>query len=607
MVDKEMKDVRDGQEDRGRAGVSSGDEMRPDGRAPTPETRKLRAATRALRMHLDTLPIDYNLNVPGDRFLAGLAFMFARQRYDCAESMIGAGFGGTVLGSIARSLFVDGLRWLWIGEQPERRRSLLGDLLEERNRICVLLEETDASCPILSRWFMPLPDVADLTGESLTWLDAPSMPSEDELLDDFLARSGAGPSPSQADGEHAALLRRARALLDMAGLRGAVMVLAHAGHGNYLGLQSSLTDDGAAGHDLRADHEALFMQVAAVGATATLLGAAAATPELWPSDVQQEPFLQKAVDLTADVTTAAVAIHRLGISRRAPAQVKKKSISLREQVVLRPGAVLSADDLLPDINSADAVTTAAEAYYELARSMAIRPWDHGQPSLHSMLAYGGGHSNLETVMSTYDQPGAAVISVFAARMLLEEAARLIWRFSIPEEAAFKARAKQFFDEYRARQKKTIDTLAGSGVPRADAQRIFARPRNVRMVTPDDQIAKGRRTLPTIGSMLREMGTPYPEPGWLEVAYSLLSQITHSTSIGHLHTVRFYDGVWHGNELSPEMLSLTLDTACLGSAHLIGLSAVLLTDMSSEARQYRENLLREAAKVHNAARLVHGLD
>jgi hypothetical protein len=72
-------------------------------------------------------------------------------------------------------------------------------------------------------------------------------------------------------------------------------------------------------------------------------------------------------------------------------------------------------------------------------------------------------------------------------------------------------------------------------------------------------------------------------------------------------VRFYDGVWHGNELSPEMLSLTLDTACLGSAHLIGLSAVLLTDMSSEARQYRENLLREAAKVHNAARLVHGLD
>jgi len=587
--------------------MSNGDEMRPDGRVLTPETRKLRVATRALRYHLDALPIDYDLDVSGDRFLAGLAFMFARQRYDCTDSMIGAGFGATVLGSIARSLFVDGLRWLWIGVQPERRRSLLGDLLEERNRICVVLEETDASCPILARWFMPLPDVADLTGQSLTWLDAPSMPSENELLHDFLAKSDIDPSPSQTDGVNAALLLRAGTLLDMAGLRGAVMVLAHAGHGNYLGLQSSLTDDGAPGHDLRADHEALFMQVAAVGVTATLLGTANAMPEVWPSDAQQEPFLQKAVDLAEDVTTAAVAIHRLGNSRRVPAQLKKQRDPQREKVVLRPRAVLAADDLLPDINSADAVITAAEAYYDVARSMPIRPFDYGQPLLHNMLAYGGGHSNLETVMSTYDQPGSEVISVFAARMLLEEAARLIWRFSDPDEATFKARAKQFFDEYRARQKKTIDTLTSSGVPRIDAQQIFAPPRNVHIATPNDEIARGRTPLPKISSMLREMGAPYPEPGWLEVAYSLLSQITHSTPIGHLHTVRVRNGTWHGNELSPEMLSLALDTACLGSAHLIGLSAVILTDMSSEALRHREDLLREAAMVHDAARLVHGLD
>jgi hypothetical protein len=391
----------------------------------------------------------------------------------------------------------------------------------------------------------------------------------------------------------------------MAGLRGAVMVLAHAGHGNYLGLQSSLTEDGAIGHDLRADHEALFMHVAAVGVTATLVGSAAAAPELWPSDVQQEPFLQTAVDFTAKVTGASVPIHRLATSRRTPAQVKEKSTAPRKAVFLRPQAVLAADELLPDVQSADEVITAAEKYYELVGSMPVRAWDYGNPSLHSMLAYGGGLSNLQTVMSTYDQPGSEVISVFAARMLLEEAARLLWRFS--EETAFAARAKQFFDEYRARQKKTINALVGSGVPRTDAQRIFARPRNVVMMTPDDEIAKGRTPLPTIGSMLRKMGTPFPEPGWLEVAYSLLSQITHSTPIGHLHTVRFRDGIWHGNELSPEMLSLTLDTACLGSAHLIGISAVLLTDVSSEAIQYRQDLLREAVMVHNAARFVHGLD
>ena len=108
-------------------------------------------------------------------------------------------------------------------------------------------------------------------------------------------------------------------------------------------------------------------------------------------------------------------------------------------------------------------------------------------------------------------------------------------------------------------------------------------------------------------MLGEMGAPYPEPGWLQVAYSLLSQITHSSPIGHLHTVRVRDDTWHGNELSPEMLSLALDTACLGSAHLIGRSAVILTDISSEALRYQKHLLREAMIVHDAARVVHGLD
>lgn len=246
------------------------------------------------------------------------------------------------------------------------------------------------------------------------------------------------------------------------------------------------------------------------------------------------------MDLAADVTTDSVAIHRLGTPRR-PAVVKQTS-SRCARALVRPGVVLGADELLPDINSADGVITAAERYYELAHSLLVRPWDYGQPALHTLLAYGGGHSNLQTVMSTYDQPGSEVISVFAARMLLEEAARLIWRFSVPDEGTFKSRAKQFFDEFRARQKKTVDMLVGSGVSRADAQRIFARPRNVQNVTPIDEIAKGRTRLPSINSMLREMGAPFPEPGWLEVAYSLLSQITHSTPIGHLHTVRCRDGM-----------------------------------------------------------------
>lgn len=144
-------------------GVSTGDDTRPDGRASTPETLRLRAATRALRLHLDELPIDYSDAVPPDRFLAGMAFMFARNRYACAESMIGAGFGGTVIGgAIARSILTEGLRWLWIAKDPaSRRRCILGDLLEERSRVAAVLD-TDAST--MTRWLMPVPPVADLTG-----------------------------------------------------------------------------------------------------------------------------------------------------------------------------------------------------------------------------------------------------------------------------------------------------------------------------------------------------------------------------------------------------------------------------------------------------------
>ena len=138
-------------------------------------------------------------------------------------------------------------------------------------------------------------------------------------------------------------------------------VLAHAGHGNYLGLQSSLTDDGVPGHDLRADHEALFMHVAAAGVTATLLGTAAAVPELWPHDVDKEPFLDDALRLAAEVADAARPLHNLTISKSLQG-LPKPAAAKAATAVLEPGAVLGAEDLLPDVNDIAAVAEASEAF-----------------------------------------------------------------------------------------------------------------------------------------------------------------------------------------------------------------------------------------------------
>jgi hypothetical protein len=567
---------------------------RPDGRPESPELLNLRAATRELRLHLDTLPIGYNLDAPPDQFLGGLAFMLARQRYACAESMLGAGFGGTVIGSLARSLFVEGLRWLWIGEAPARRRQILGDLLEERNRICLVFEQADVSDVSLSRWLMPIPNVADLAGQSHTWLGVEPLPAEAELLREFLANQlGAAGQP------------RVRGLLDMEGLQGAVMILAHAGHGNHLGLQSSLTIDGAIAHDLRADHEALFMQGAAAGAASTLVGSATAVPELWPGDVDRESFVDRAVALAEAVCDAAAKIHGLGRARKTKAQAGKSRSTRPKTAILRPmAAVIDDDALLPDLNSIDQVAAAAEAYYEIVHSCSINPWKDGAALLNSMLMFAGGRSQLEAVMATYEQPAGALIVVSAARMLLEEAARVTWRYSVtPAEA--ESRFTQYYDEFRAMRQRTIQTLTGSGISKVVAERILALPDNVLQTTPPDKITKGREKLPTITSMIRDIGTPYPEPGWLEVAYTLLSQMTHSTPVAYLHTVRPGDP-W-GNGISPEMLALALDTACLSSAQLIGIGSILLTDLSQEAYDYRDQLLRAAAVVHNAARSVHWLD
>ncbi|HWU06802.1 MAG TPA: hypothetical protein VN520_10540 [Streptomyces sp.] len=566
----------------------------------------LRAATRALRFHLDTLPAVFHFDGPGDQFLAESAFPYARWRYACADSLLGSGIGGTVVGALARSLFDDGLLWQWIAESPaERRQALLGSMLEERDRICGFLSAHEVSCPNLARWFVPLDGITDLTGASLAALSAPSLPDGSELLDLFLASSPVRPAqPVLTGGGIEDLLKAAWGMLAMSGLRGAVMVLGHAGHGNLLGMQSSLAVGGVPGHDLRADHEALFMHVAAVGVTVTLLGACAAVPESWPPEVEQAGFLRTLMRLTEEVVTAASAVHGLGDPRPPAGGPPKVRVKVRDRR-LRSAAVIASGDVLPDIGNASAVVSAVRKYDAFVSSWVTSPWAHGDPKLASVLAYSGAHSTFATVMSGFDEH-AAVTSVFAARMLLEEAARFTWLAQDAEDdEAFVQRSTRYFDEFRARKKKTIALFSSNGVARAAATKLFQMPDSV--IEGPETISKGRQPLPPIDEMLLHLGAPYPEPGWLPVAYSLLSQVTHSTPIGLVHMARYRDGTLSAHDISPEMLALALDVACLGSARLLGMSGLILTHGSDEARQYAFGLEERALAVHDAARLVHWLD
>lgn len=588
--------------------MSIGEDVRPDARVASPATLQLRAATRALRLHLDELPVDYSEAVPPDRFLTGLAFMFARNRYACAESMIGSGFGGTVIGAIARSNLTEGLRWLWVAQAPgARRRCVLGDLLAERSRVATLL---DPHCATFTRWLMPVPPVADLTGASRTWLDASSIPDEDTLLDELFSGTVTAP-PEGLEDELARLLNQAHGMLDLAGLRGAAMVLAHAGHGNYLGQRSALTEDGSPGFDVRADHEALYMHTAAVGAYCVLVGSVVAALDAWPTDVDRADFLNMANLLTTEVAAAATDIHglaaktKLGGRKPKPPMAQLPSHVHGSVIVQNEG--VEADYL--DIDDRLALTFQLfENYVSIVKeSPEITNLPPDGVALHSFLTYGAALSNLTTVHTTYDQPGGSIMSVFAGRALLEEAARLHWRYSVSGEDAIKARAKQYFDEYRHRQRKTIHTLAGHGIKKSVAMKLLEFPSNVLLPPGVDTIAKNRQPIPTVAAMLRSFSEQDEEPRWLEAAYALLSQVTHPTPLGYLHCLRYVDEAWLPNELSSEMLALTLDVASLGSAHCVSITGLMLNDLSPAAKANVARLRAAAHAVHLAARRIHGLD
>lgn len=579
-------------------------QVRPDGRSGPDDVLRLRRATRALRQHLDTLPIDFNLGALPYRFLTGLAFVSARNRYDYVESLIGAGFGGTAMGAISRGLLVDALRWEWISSDPKRVKSLEAELLRERDRICNLLAETQATCPILNRWLQPLPAVAGLTGQAQAWERLDPVPSDERLLASFLAahESAAGERSSP----WSALQARVRTLLSRAELHGSSMVLAHSGHGNYLGLLSSVAEDGSVGFDLRFDHEALFMQAAAIGVVTTLIGSLIADSAWWPREVPVEPFAEKALDLASEVSKAAAAVH--GIVGRQGSRTLRSANSSRpaEPFVPNVAATLTTSSLLPDLSSTAEVWRVAEQFFALLDKLAVDPWADGQP-FHAVVSYGSALSNLQAIFSSSDQLGAQIVLPFVARMLLEEAGRTAWRYSVPTPSVFEAQATQYFDEYRARRKKTIDQLVTSGVPRATAERFFELPSFVDVTRVPKFAAKGRTPLPPVSVMLDKLGDMFSEPGWLQVAYSLLSQMTHTTALGLLHSVRFGRGHLRGGELSSEMTALSLDIACVAGARILGTAGLILRNLDDDARQWRDELLRGAARVHDAARMVHGLD
>lgn len=125
------------------------------------------------------------------------------------------------------------------------------------------------------------------------------------------------------------------------------------------------------------------------------------------------------------------------------------------------------------------------------------------------------------------------------------------------------------------------------------------------------LAEVRRWSPTptpllsVSVMLDKLGDMFSEPGWLQVAYSLLSQMTHTTALGLFHLARLWRGQLRGGELSSEMTALSLDIECVPGARILGTAGLILRNLHDDAGRWRDELLRLVRGVQLVRRIEHG--
>lgn len=167
-------------------------------------------------------------------------------------------------------------------------------------------------------------------------------------------------------------------MLAVAGLRGAVTILGHAGHGNLLGLQSSVTFDGVSGHDLRADHEAVHAcrscrchrdAPGRVCGGAGVLARGSRSGRIPDHDDAADPGGR--LRGTRDTRSG-------GSQARPNASAKVRSRA--RQPLLRPEVIVPPGSPLPDIADAGPVIAAVKEYDAFLNSRYTSLWAHGDPT-----------------------------------------------------------------------------------------------------------------------------------------------------------------------------------------------------------------------------------
>jgi len=551
------------------------------------------------------LDLPFDQRAPLDRFLGTAAATASGSHLLTVDHLLREGVCGLQAAATARAMLDDALLWAWVAEDRDRREHVLGAAaVEEWDRLVAAAASGCGIGPMcVDRW----------RPTSLAELERFRNPGSIPDASTLAARISDG-STAEA----------AASLLRFGGLEVAVAVLAECGHFNrFAALYAPIPflpsahpgeDPFDVGGRLVGEVHALVAQVAALSFAAVCLATAGLHPGplLHPASVELP--LEEIVDTAMDVCDSAAMIHGLGVPTR-PVGVRVR----RGSPPGRSGSVrLTIDRPTPSERTAmDAVRSAGYRMFDTVYDSApainvVHPVSRLRCVVLPLYA-----STMWAFRTVAHESNVTAVAAFAARQLVEEAARWDWAFEVQlTDDERVRRANGLWLDMKRSRRRILRAATGGGVTSTSA-RAFVEPNGFDVLDLASGSEGGEHVPMSPTTALSSMRSRGRETsGWLVTAYSVLSQVTHQTPLGVMHAFESDGTDAFAGPLSGPMEALAVDTACTAASRLLWcLGPLLLGGLRGRDGAifdqpaylaWREESVALATEVHRLAAPVHGV-
>ena len=481
----------------------------------------------------------------GQSVLTQIRSYSAVRRLQACLTLLDQGRGATLTGAIDRSLLASALQATWErATAPPPQSPLVASLPRERSRIRALSAKHHLTVPNIDRWLHPA-----------------QLPQLEQAV------AGMSYPPDRSWGT--AGVSAVAAVLGMSSAMAQIFDMA--GHANYAGSWCTLAEPPhPVGYRAAPRYRAIFTQVGCRSAVVA-------------SGSDHSPSVRS---LMSEVTVEARRVHELPEPVDRIPSVGELRISGESAGACARVSFLAVPSLVSSL--LEGVLAATDRFVDLL-DQAPDPYQGSESSnLRTLLPYLTTLDTVQAVQAAIRGYLPHEIAPIGARMLLEAAGRAMW-MSAPGEGSVSTaelwrRYVAVADDETARRATLRRALAADGVSSEVVSKLLEPLPKGQVQSVDRRRTPAHERSPRLSPPFEQMlllGQGFPEEGWLDLAYSLLSQIAHSTGLGLLHCLARESS---GGEraLSEEMLALAADVACLGAARAVAPLARLICYQQSTA-------------------------